>query len=175
MKNLEDLIKDNRVHLDGDEPLSGHLKRFERKMKPKIINLQTAMWYKVAAVIMAGLILAALLVQRNSESNEDLMFTRLPPDLQEALIYYQQLSDKSLVELHTVLHKDHELNVKLSRELDENDREYLGLLKEYGRFDGDERIINAIIENRRMKAEMLGFLCIQMADINYNPRWIETL
>lgn len=175
MKNLEDLIRDNRAHLDGEEPLPGHLKRFERKMKPKIINLKSAMWYKVAAVVMAGLILGALLVQRKTESNEDLIYTQLPPDLQEALIYYQQLSDKSLVELRTVLHKDHELNLKLSRELDENDREYLGLLKEYGRFKGDERIINAIIENRRMKAEMLGFLCVQVADLNYNPRWIETL
>jgi hypothetical protein len=167
MDKFDDLIKKSLLSQDGQEPEEGHYRRFEKRLKYSEMSSSKQFSYsllRIAAVIAIGILIgsASYLYFTINSSEQELAV--LSPELQETLYYYDNVSKNYLSGIESLPQQNPDLIKTLSQELQEYENEYNILLSELTNFPGDERIIHAIIENQRLKAELLSFLFGQLAE-----------
>lgn len=181
MSELEKIIQNNRKAYDSDEPSDGHFDRFDARLdelhsevkvnQPKVIHLINRHWWQVAAVIV--ILVGFRVVFHNSlTKEEDMSIGRneaiLSPELSEVEIYYTSLADERFDLIDKLVPDSTEgskIKEMVDMEMSELDQNYGELIEEYKKNPDDDRIIDAIINNYRIKAEILDNIIIKLQEL----------
>jgi hypothetical protein len=175
MDKLEKFIESKRDIFDDHEPSPGHFDRFREKlgMQPETEPREKSRFYfiRVAAVIIVLLTVSVFLFDfairwipgfgGNTASAGE-----LPPDLQEAVSYYNETANTHLGRIQKLAccgQDSHKLYSIASGELtalDANTRELTQTLKEHP----DDRVKAALIRNQQMKETIMKNMIRQMSN-----------
>ena len=178
MKSIEKIIKENKEFFNSSEPAKGHFERFKNKLKnfsrrgvfqtKKIISIS----YLLKAASVAVLITLSTLWAYNKLSTDKILSDKstshigrqkgialkdISPEYEEVEIYYSSLVNSKLNNLLQRFKTDDDLEEKqeILEELSEFDSLYTNLQAELQANPNNERIINAMIENYQLKAEII--------------------
>jgi hypothetical protein len=171
MKNIKDIIKDNKEFFDGAEPSEGHFERFGRKLEvrfTKTIKRSIVPYLLKAAVVTLLVTLSSLWTwdhfirpDRNRMTLGD-----VSPQYKEVENYYVHqvnLMESELVDID--LKNNPEQKKVLLEEMKSMDSVYVQLQKELKANPNDERIINAMIEHYQTKVEVMSYIVSQLKAI----------
>ena len=168
MSDLEKYIIDNKEDFDSTEPPPGHFGRFESRLNGHAVKAEPeigrAMLFKVAAVILVlitGSVLVFDLVTKEIRERfaSEKPGSEIPAEISEAVQYYDNITNTQLGTLHTIAATQQESGVALAsaaseiKEIDAATEELKKLLADN---PGNERILDAIIQNQQMKQSVLN-------------------
>jgi hypothetical protein len=162
MDKLENLISNQKEAFE-EEPQEGHFSRFESKLDQfhsvKKRSLSTWTFLKIASVLIIVLLSANLVVNlysgkkvkrsqfyANSELNETANFYTIR--INSGMSQLKQMADQGIG-------SEQEL-VQVKKEMDEMDKLYQDLQKEYSKNPNDERVVNAMIEYYQTKLNIIN-------------------
>jgi len=151
-------IDDNKEEFDNELPSAQVWENVERGLGPKMIRLSTVLRIAAVVVVMLGAGIWWMLrpsqekpIASNAGSSDaGLVLASVAPEYQEVESYYVNKIDDAMDELET-LQPDKELFAAIA----ELDAEFKQLQKEMGDAVNKEEIIQAMIENYRLKLELL--------------------
>ncbi len=178
--DLEQYIRNNRGEFDQPEPDEGHVQRFEKRLSrefsPRRMFLRK---YSTAYRVAAGLILliglsiglryaaeyplAELVETKLVESN-------LPIEVLEVMNYYSSLSESKLDEIDRYVSSPEEakrikeMATQQIQLLEINSQE---LIQEMNQSGHDDRLQNAILNNQKLKKEVLDNIIEQLKSKNF--------
>jgi hypothetical protein len=172
MKNIEDIIRNNKEFFDEAEPSEGHLEKFSRKLDirfgEKTITRSIVPYLLKAAVVTLLVTLSSLWTwdhfirpDRNRMTLGD-----VSPQYKEVENYYVHqvnLMESELVNID--LKNNSEQKQMLVSEMKSMDSVYVQLQKELKSNPNDERIINAMIEHYQTKVEVMSYIVSQLKAI----------
>jgi len=172
MKNIEDIIRNNKEFFDGAEPSEGHFDRFRMKLQircgEKTIKRSIVPYLLKAAVVTLLVTLSSLWTwdhfirpDRNRMTLGD-----VSPQYKEVENYYVhqvKLMESELVNID--LKTNVEQKKILVAEMNSMDSVYVQLQKELKANPNDERIINAMIEHYQTKVEVMSYIVSQLKAI----------
>lgn len=172
MKNIEDIIRENKGFFDEAEPSGGHLERFNlmlevrfRKEAPK----RSIVPYLLRAAVVTLLVtLSSLWVWDNflSDSSRRMALGDVSAEYREVENYY--VHQVSLMEGEisgSNLFNNPEQKEMLMKEMKSMDSVYVNLQKELKSHPGDQRIVNAMIEHYQTKVEVMNYIISQLKAI----------
>ena len=169
MENLDEIIRKNRKLLSVEEPSDGHFDDFQKKLA--IYHQERESWFSQYGLVLriaAGLLIFVtfgVLYYSNPLSTLKQIFSQqvadsgLPIELQEAMQYYNIITDKRLGQITQYASSEDEagkvkeMALKEIETLDGDKIELEALLAEN---PSNERVQNALVINRKKQAEMLN-------------------
>lgn len=172
MRDLEQIIKENREALDSYQPGEKHLIRFRQKLFAYNHSaLRLADYLKIAAVVVLASLfsfflfsqLQSYILQKDKYSLGD-----VSPEYREVEQYYTRMINYCYAELDRIDTGEPDQKSMLVKELTEMDRLYISLQKDLRANPADERIINAMIRHYQMKLEIMNQILLQLENINNN-------
>ena len=156
MSRLEEILKHHRDLADYKEPHPGHFLRFSRKRGYLNIRnrFRDADLYKMmaAAVVTLAIILTGII----SGKNNKMTALEMPAEISEAIFYYDSISDNLIKTILKQKNTGKPERQRINNDLKAYEKWRTELLIDYSKFPDDERILNALIEFYKNKAEMLG-------------------
>jgi hypothetical protein len=171
MKNIEDIIRENRNLLEDKEPIEGHLERFNWKLEKRLHSNATRrsiVPYLLRAAVVTVLVTLSSLWTWDHFIRTDRGMTLgdVSPQYKEVENYY----------VHQVSFMEGELKnadfgnnpaqkLEMKKELKSMDSTYTQLQKELKANPNDERIITAMIEHYQTKVEVMGYIINQLKTI----------
>jgi len=167
MSLIEDRIRNYRNYLDDFEPEAGHFERFDRKLdaleKPRL-----QLVYKVAAflVVLIGTTLF-IYFWRHSPLGPSVAELQ---ELQNLEVYYAGIEVSKIQKIETLATDDSEastLRELAADELEELKQNEKLLKMEYNQYP-DQRILDAIVNNYLLMAEVLDNIFNNMKDVKKN-------
>ena len=171
---LEQFIAENRDQFDLYDPNDKVWKEVSKTIrnKQRFTNWRTVVW-RAAAVIV---IFAASFMFWEFMSNSNILIGRQErkvqkmdiPELREAEIYYTNMVDNRLEELTPLIQQDPELRNELNSDLDELDSIYSELQKDLIDNIANDEVVEAMIQNYRLKLEILEDLLEQLQETSKN-------
>jgi hypothetical protein len=172
MKNIEDIIRNNKESFDGAEPSDGHLERFSRKLEirfgEKTLKRSIVPYLLKAAVVTLLVTLSSLWTWDHfirSDRNR-MTLGDVSPQYKEVENYYVHqvnLMESELINID--LKNNSEQKIMLVAEMNSMDSIYVQLQKELKANPDDERIINAMIEHYQTKVEVMSYIVSQLKAI----------
>lgn len=171
MDKLDKLFREQSEAFE-EEPLEGHLGRFEAKLE-RYHTRRKRSWrslplMKIAAAVIILLLAANLLVYllpgratkttpqfANSELNETANFYTVR--INSGLLQLKQMADQGIG-------SEQELT-QIKKEMDEMDRLYQDLQQEYSKNPNDERVINAMIEYYQTKLNIINTIKNELENV----------
>ncbi|MCL7754962.1 hypothetical protein [Polaribacter sp. Z022] len=155
---------------DFQEPHSGHLERFERKLnQPKKVNRTSWKWLSVAASVV--LVLGFWLGSNHQKNQFDL--ADVSPKMEEVQTYFVSTINQELKTLEKNRSLDTESIIENAlEELEELEDEYKAFVKELTKNGQQRKIINAMIKNYQQRLEILENTLKQIEQIK-NPNIIN--
>jgi len=173
MKDLDKIIKDNRLDFDSYEPSNGHFDRFDQKLKEfnrKKRSFSIAYLLK-AAVVAILVVFSGLWVYENfeSRSNTGIALSEISPEYGEVEMYYTHLVSQKYGEINQCKSLDSTQKIMLVNELNEMDSIYDNLKQDLITNPNDQRVINAMIQHYQLKVEVMNQILQQLQqaqDIN---------
>ncbi len=185
MSDFEKIINKNRDAYDSDEPADGHFERFQSKLsslhkeideeKIKVLQFLYKHWWKLAAAIIILIGFGFLFFDEfynkagtNSAQSTEII---LSPELKEVGIYYSSITDERFDMINRLVSDSMEgMKIKemVDIELSELNENYGELLQEYKNNPDDDRIINAIINNYRIRADILDNIIKKLNELKNN-------
>ena len=172
MKNIEDIIRENKGHFDGIEPIDGHLERFNWKLERRLHSQATRrsiVPYLLKAAVVTLLITLSSLWTWDQFIRKDrggMALGDVSPQYKEVENYYVHQVNLMEGELQNVdFGTNPEQKEMLQKELKSMDSTYVQLQKELRANPNDERIINAMIEHYQTKIEVLSYIVDQLKAI----------
>lgn len=172
MKNIEEIIRQNKGFFDEAEPSSGHLERFNlmlevrfRKEAPK----RSIVPYLLRAAVVTLLVtLSSLWVWDNflSADSRRMALGDVSPEYREVENYYihqVNLMEGEISESNLI--SSPEQKQMLLKEMKSMDSVYVSLQKELKAHPNDERIINAMIEHYQTKVDVMNYIISQLKAI----------
>jgi hypothetical protein len=178
MKNLDNLIRENREAFDTEEPDSGHFARFEARLeaasgqRPSAFNRFTML--KVAALILVLISVSVFIFDLATREIRE-RFTMagsssdLPLELREAMQYYNGQAELQLVKIRSLASNNEqagELSKNALKEIASLDHTTGDLESELNANPGNEHIQAAIILNQQMKEGILNNIVLQLTQKN---------
>jgi hypothetical protein len=171
MDKLEEHIRKNREDLDRYNPPSSVRRRMGRELgikKPVIRQ-----WYSVAAMIAVIAGTAIILFgpvnrwtgKEGAESNLD----RTNPQLKETEIYYNNLVNALYKEAAPMLTKNPEVRKELNSDLSHLDSICIDLKKDLKDNISNQDVVEALIQNYRIKIQILEDMLTVLKENNNNP------
>lgn len=162
MDNLEKFVLENRDAFDIAPP-EGHFERFMEKLETgshvRHFYLERNFMLKIAAAILVLLTTFALVfdftAQKLQASHKS---ASLPPEIQEAMNYYQRTTNDQLGEIHRLACCGQDLkslNDLAEKELKSLDTKSEELKKNLAENPGNERVQAALIQNEQMKKSVM--------------------
>ncbi|KGL63299.1 hypothetical protein [Polaribacter sp. Hel1_85] len=138
---------------DFQEPHSGHLERFERKLnQPKKVNRTSWKWLSAAASVV--LIFGFWLGSNHQKSQLDL--ADVSPKMEEVQTYFVSTIHQELKTLEKNRSLDTESIIENAlEELEELEDEYKVFVKELTENGQQRKIINAMIRNYQQRLDIL--------------------
>lgn len=151
---------------DFQEPHSGHLERFERKLnKPKTINKTSWKWLSVAAsvVLVIGFWLGS------SHQKKQIQLADISPKMEEVQTYFVSTINDELKTLEKNRSLDTESIIENAlEELEELEEEYTAFIKELNKNGQQRKVISAMIKNYQQRLDILENTLKQIEQIK-NP------
>jgi len=178
MKNIEDILRENRNLFDDREPAEGHFERFEWKLERRLhsqARRRSIVPYLLKAAVVTVLItLSSLWVWDNfiRTGKDRMALGDVSPEYREVENYYVRQVKSMEDELGTYYLSDNpEQKKMLEQEIKSMDSVYVQLQKDLKANPNDERIINAMIEHYQAKVEVLSYIINQLKSIrNQNQK-----
>jgi len=172
MKNIEDIIRENKGHFDGIEPIDGHLERFNWKLERRLHSQATRrsiVPYLLKAAVVTLLITLSSLWTWDQFIRKDrggMALGDVSPQYKEVENYYVHQVNLMEGEIQNVdFGTNPEQKEMLQKEMKSMDSTYVQLQKELRANPNDERIINAMIEHYQTKIEVLSYIVDQLKAI----------
>lgn len=170
MKNIEDIIKQNRANFDSEEPQDDHFDQFRQKMQLQHQVKSRWQWkdlMKIAAMIAIVAIAGLTTYQLREIQSPHFSFGQLSPEYQEVEDYFKASIDKQL-DIISQLTKSTDIQEQktIKEELAGMDKLYNELEEELQTNPKDERIIQAMIEHFQVKNNILNRIVQQLYLIN---------
>ncbi len=172
MKNLEELIRNNKDFFEEAEPSEGHLDRFTRKLEMRFsvgtIKRSIVPYLLKAAVVTLLVTLSSLWTWDHFlRSDRDRMtLGEVSPQYREVENYYvHQVNNMESELLNIDLKNNPEQKQMLLEEMKSMDSISVQLQKELYANPNDERIINAMIEHYQTKLEIMSYIVNQLKAI----------
>jgi hypothetical protein len=161
MSNIEDLIKNNRSTFFEDEPPTGHMERFQKRL----IDQKNYFWpvLKVAAGIL--LIFSISFAFYYQKLAKDISLSEISSEFAETEFYYKNVLNKKLDQVEKQLSPQQFLAVK--QELNAMEENYHHLKQDLKLNPDDQRIIHAMIHNYQLKIELLQQVLEQVRQYNH--------
>jgi len=160
--NLEQFIAENRDQFDLSDPDQRLWKNIQsRASRKKAFHIGTKgiLWRAAAVIIIFSI---SFLVQEYLHRNVPLsgwknksVSTDVIPDLKEAEIYYTSLVNEKLSEIQPLIKQYPELSDGLRNDLAELDSVYSSLKKDLSDNIANDEVVEAMIQNYRLKLEIL--------------------
>ena len=172
--NIEKLIRENRDMFDEKEPFPGHLQRFGKKLENRP-TLPRFYMIRALAALLAGIILITGGYMYFSRQNENPAISGLPEEVQETLYYYDGLTGNMIREIRQLPVGDEMTKKKMLKDIQGNDNDYKRLMSDLRKYPGDERVIHALIEYHRSRAEMIGYILGRIENINDIKQQLQSL
>lgn len=173
MKNLQDIINNNREQFDNLEPSDGHFKRFQDKLNERSKTRAGFNWMVIlkAASVAILVVLSSLWVYDNlydSQRQETVAMQSLSPEIREAQIYYSALVDQKYEQIKSFDFDDEKQKRMLLRELREMNETYESIQEDIKSNPNDPRVINALIKHYQMKLDVMNQILNQLKNLNQN-------
>ena len=172
MKNIDNIIKDNRGLFEDEEPMEGHLDRFNWKLEKRLHSYATKRsivpYLLRAAVVTLLVTLSSLWTWDHfiRSGRGRMALGDVSPQYKEVENYYVHQVNLMENELLTVDFKDNaEQRDMLQNEMKSMDSVYVQLQKELKSNPDDERIINAMIEHYQTKLDVMTYIVNQLKAI----------
>ncbi|HEX2968739.1 MAG TPA: hypothetical protein VHO46_06505 [Bacteroidales bacterium] len=168
MKNIEDIIRDNKDFFDEAEPSNGHFERFnvmlEVRFRKEAVKRSIVPYLLKAAVVTLLVTLSSLWIWDNFLSSESKRMTlgQVSPQYKEVENYYIHQVNLMEGELTTMDLSTPEQKEMLLKEMNSMDSVYVSLQKELKANPNDQRIINAMIEHYQTKVDVLNYIISQL-------------
>jgi hypothetical protein len=172
MKNIEDIIRNNRDFFEEAEPSNGHMERFNRKLEKRFqtssIKKSIVPYLLRAAVVTILITLSSLWTWDHfiRSGSSRMTLGQVSPQYKEVENYYVHQVNLMEGEIVNVdLKNNPEQKTALLKELKSMDSTYVSLQKELKANPNDERIINAMIEHYQTKLEVMTYIVNQLKTI----------
>jgi len=172
MKNIEDLIRQNRDLFEDKEPSEGHFDRFSVKLEIRCnakANKRSIVPYLLRAAVVTLLVTLSSLWTWDHFirlGSSRMTLGQVSPQYREVENYY--IHQVSLMEgeiVNNELKNNPEQKEMLVKELNSMDSVYISLQKELKAHPDDERIINAMIEHYQTKLDVMTYIVSQLKTI----------
>jgi hypothetical protein len=158
---LEQFIAENLdqfdIHDPGDKVWNGIKSRVSKGRR--LPGIKTIMWWAAAVLVIFS---ASFLLQEYLHRNDVLTGRKekkiqniVIPELQEAEIYYTNMVDEKIGEIEQLLKNEPELGYELKNDLAELDSIYTELQKDLTDNIANDEVIEAMIQNYRLKLQIL--------------------
>jgi hypothetical protein len=172
MKNIEDIIRDNKDFFEEAEPSNDHLERFNRKLEvrfQKFAPKRSIVPYLLKAAVVTLLITLSSLYTWDHfirPGSNRMTLGQVSPQYKEVENYYIHQVNMMEGELINIdLKNNPQQKTILLDEMKSMDSTYLSLQKELKANPNDERIINAMIEHYQTKLEVMTYIVNQLQTI----------
>ncbi|MEI7724162.1 MAG: hypothetical protein WCK09_03610 [Bacteroidota bacterium] len=175
MPNLQKFIRDHQSEFDDAEPSAGHFDRFAARLDALPVTRPVArtrsQMLKIAALILVLISVSVMVFDLATREIRDRFAmakqgSELPLEIREAVQYYDNQSGKQMATLQslTANHADAvALNASALKEIRSLDATTNELKKSLTENPGNERILDAIIQNQQMKETMLNNIITQLS------------
>jgi hypothetical protein len=179
MKNIEEIIRENRNLFEDQEPIEGHLDRFNWKLEKRLHSDATKRsivpYLLKAAVVTVLVTLSSLWTWDHFiRADKGMTLSEVSPQYKEVESYYVHQVNLMEGELkNNDFGNTPDQKIELKKELRSMDSTYVQLQKELKANPNDERIITAMIEHYQTKVEVMGYIINQLKTIrneNQNKR-----
>jgi low affinity Fe/Cu permease len=161
MIDLEKHIRDQRDHLDIDQPSKGHEARFLKKLDKPLRRVNFRHVLQIAASIAIILTSAVVLIQQN-KSGSKIAEREIPTSVQEADMYFTSQMDQRYDQIREFSFDNAEEKAVLLHELEDLDAFQQQLLEDLEANPGDERVINALIRHYQIKLDVMDQIIVQL-------------
>jgi len=172
MKNIEDIIRNNKDFFEDAEPSEGHFERFNRKLElrfQKNAPKKSIVPYLLKAAVVTLLVtLSSLYTWDNfiRPENSRMTLGQVSPQYKEVENYYMHQVNMMESEIVSIDMKNNPVQKEvLLKEMESMDSVYVSLQKELKANPNDERIINAMIEHYQTKLEVMTYIVNQLKAI----------
>ncbi|MBP8960506.1 MAG: hypothetical protein KBG40_08800 [Bacteroidales bacterium] len=172
MKNIDEIIRENRNLFDDKEPMEGHFERFEWKLQKRLhppANKRDILPYLLrAAIITAFISLSSVWIWNNylRPGKDQMTLGDVSPQYKEVENYYLREVSTMKDELNKAEFRlSPEQKNMLNSELKSMDSIYIQLQKDLKANPNDERIINSMIEHYQIKVEVMSYILNQLKAI----------
>lgn len=172
MKNIDEIIRNNRDFFEDAEPSNGHFERFNRKLEmrfqAKVVKRSIAPYLLRAAVVTLLVTLSSLWTWDHfiRPGSSRMTLGDVSPQYKEVENYYIHQVNLMESEIGTVeVTNNPEQKEMLMKEMKTMDSTYVSLQKELKANPNDERIINAMIEHYQTKVEVMSYIVNQLKAI----------
>jgi hypothetical protein len=172
MKNIEDIIRNNRDFFEDAEPSTGHFERFNRKLEKRFqgnaIKRSIVPYLLKAAVVTLLITLSSLWTWDHFIRTGSTRMTlgQVSPQYKEVENYYVHQVNMMEGEIVNIdLKNNPKQKAILLKEMNSMDSTYISLQKELKANPNDERIINAMIEHYQTKLEVMTYIVNQLKTI----------
>lgn len=172
MKNIEDIIRENRDLFEDIEPPKGHFERFNALLEARLhsggIKRSIVPYLLKAAVVTLLVTLSSLWIWDNFLSKDGTRMTLgdVSPQFREVENYYIHQVNLLEDEINNANFTDDPEHKKmLTSEMRSMDSVYVQLQKELKANPNDERIISAMIEHYQTKLEVMSYIVNQLKSI----------
>jgi hypothetical protein len=174
MKLLDDYISKNLEQFDNEEPLHGHIDRFDAKLaqlgKRKGNQIYISL-LKIAAAVLLGMVISYAAIREFKLLNRTAAYTisaAAYPELNEAEKFYtSQLSQYYNVIQDMGFNNDQKEKRRVMDELTEMDIQVRAMKQDLQQNPDDERIVNAIINFYQVKIELMDMIITRTQRSNY--------
>jgi hypothetical protein len=175
MKNIEEIIRDNKDFFEDAEPSNGHFERFSRKLERRFqvstVKRSIVPYLLRAAVVTLLVTLSSLWTWDHfiRTGSTRMTLSQVSPQYKEVEKYYVHQVNMMEGEIINVDFKNSpEQKEMLLNEMKSMDSTYISLQKELKANPNDERIINAMIEHYQKKVEIMTYILGQLKTIRNN-------
>lgn len=174
MDKLEEHIRQNRDDLDRYTPQSGIWRKIRKELdKDKSMTRQ---WLSIAAIIVVILGTALVLFRpefrwagSNSLKNNDDRLMQLNPQLKETEMYYNNLVNSLYKEVTPLLTNNPDIKKELKTDLSHLDSICVDLKKDLKDNISNQEVVEALIQNYRIKIHILEDMLIILKANENNP------
>jgi len=165
MDRLEEYIRKNREELDKYNPPASIRRKLRRELNRK--KSMTIRWLSIAAMIIVILGTAVILFKPLRGKYDNLSQT--DPHLKETEIYYNQLVKTLYNEAAPLLGKNPEIKEELNADLSQLDSICIDLKKDLKDNISNQDVVEALIQNYRIKISILEDMLVVLKEENNNP------
>lgn len=164
MSNLEKMMVELRDKIDTEEPASGHMERFRKRLRPELkrsraLNFRYAI--QIAASI-AIILASGVVIVKSSKGGSKIAAAPAVEEFQEARNFYAVQVNERYENLEAIpFDSDLEKEILLE-ELSEMDSYYKELLNELNANPGDERVMNALLQHYQIKLQVMDQIIGQL-------------
>jgi hypothetical protein len=167
MDKLERFVKDRREEFDSELPAPDLWNKIEADLPARSRKLPALLWRAAAILLVfaAGWSIHALLNPQQKLSAEASNQDQISPmimELAEAETYYTSMVETRRQEVESYLKDNPELLIELREEFHSLDSAYAQLKLDLSSNLAQEQIIEAMIQNHRIKVEILNELLQQL-------------